>query len=116
MQIFLVLLILAALVLITLAGVFISSLLLGGMLAASKKAQLLTPIFLVVIPAAAAGALLGGIVVGYFAIKANDNLILLGPLGGLIAGGAAGLSIGTVGALIWWRKIARTPDSDPTAS
>jgi len=51
--------------------------------------------------------LVGGILVGYFAVRANDSLVLLGPLGGLVAGGAAGLSVGTAGALFWWWRIAR---------
>jgi len=107
MQIMLVLLVLAVLTLVTLAGIFVASLLLGGMLAASKRARLLAPVFLVVVPASAVGALIGGALVGYFAVQANSALIFLGPVGGLLAGGAAGLSVGTAGALVWWWRISR---------
>ena len=107
MQIVLVLLILAVLVVVTLAGILVGSLLLGGMLAATKRARIMAPVFLVVVPASAVGALAGGVLVGYFAVQANDNLVFLGPLGGLIIGGAAGLSVGTAGALFCWWRISR---------
>jgi hypothetical protein len=107
MQIMAALFILALLILVTLIGVLIGSLLLGGMLGATKRARIIAPIFLVVIPVSVVGALAGGILIGYFAVKANDNLILLGPLGGIIAGGVAGLAVGIAGALFWWWRISR---------
>jgi hypothetical protein len=106
MPIMMMLLILAILVIVTLAGIFIGSLLLGGMLSASKMARLLAPIFLVVIPASAVGALTGGILVGYFAVKSNGDYVFVGTLGGLFAGGAAGLSVGTAVALFWYWRIS----------
>ena len=112
MQIMLVLVILAVLAVVTLGGILVGSLLLGGMLVASKRARLIAPVFLVVAPAAVVGALAGGIVVGYFAVRADENLVLFGPLGGLIAGGAAGLSVGTAGALFWWWRISRAKETD----
>ena len=108
MQVFLVLLVLAVLVLVTLVGITISSLLLGGMLAATERARILAPVFLIVVPSTAIGALVGGILVGYLAVEANESAIFLGPLAGLIAGGAAGLSIGTAAALFWWWRKSRS--------
>jgi len=112
MPVFAALIILAILTIVTLAGILVGSLLLGGMLAASKRARLVAPVFLVVVPASAIGALAGGVLVGYYSVKANDNLALLGPVGGLIAGGAAGLSVGTAGALFWWWRISRGARAD----
>ena len=107
MQIFALLIILAALVLVMLAGIFIASLLLGGMLFASQHGRLIAPVFLVVVPASAVGALVGGVLVGYFAARANDSLVFAGSFGGLVLGGAAGLSAGTAGALFWWWRLSR---------
>jgi hypothetical protein len=107
MQIMLLLVILAVLVVVTLFGIFIGSLLLGGMLSTSKVAKWLAPIFFIVVPMAAMGALAGGVLIGYLAVSADERLILIGPVGGLITGGASGLSVGTVIALLWWRRIAR---------
>jgi hypothetical protein len=108
MQIFLLLVALAAAVLAMLGGVLAGSLLLGGMLSATKRARVFAPLFLLVIPGTAAGALAGGMFIGYWAIKANENLIFLGPLGGLVVGGAGGLGLGLAGALVWWWRMSRS--------
>jgi hypothetical protein len=108
MQIVLVLVVLAAAVLAMLGGVLVGSLLLGGMLSATKRARVFAPLFLLVIPGTVAGSLAGGIFIGYWAVKANENLIVLGPLGGLVVGGASGLGLGVAGALFWWWRMSRS--------
>jgi hypothetical protein len=107
MQIVLILLVLAAGVLLTLGAVFVGSLIFGGLLLYAKRAQIFVPIFFLIVPAMILGSLAGGIIVGYFAVRANENLIFLGPLGGLIIGGALGVSLGLIGAIFWWRRISR---------
>jgi hypothetical protein len=107
MQIVLVLFILAAAVLLTLGAVLVGSLILGGVLLCTKRIRALVPIFFLIVPATILGSLAGGIIIGYFSIRANENLVFLGPVGGLLAGGVAGLLLGVAGALIWWFRIAR---------
>ena len=107
MQIVLILVVLAAAVLLTLGAVLIGSLVLGGVLASTKRTRFLVPVFFLLVPATVLGAVAGAVVVGYFAVKANDSLIFLGPLGGLVAGGIGGLLLGLVGALLWWRRMSR---------
>lgn len=107
MQIILVLLILAAAVLLTLGAVLVGSLVLGGVFLCTKRARVLVPIFFLIVPATILSSLAGGVIVGYFSIRANENLVFLGPVGGLLAGGVAGLFLGLAGALIWWVRIAR---------
>ena len=107
MQIVLVLLILAAAVLLTLGAVLVGSLVLGGVFLCTKRARVLVPIFFLIVPVTILGSLAGGVIVGYFSIRANENLVFLGPLGGLVAGGTEGLLFGLAGALLWWLRISR---------
>jgi hypothetical protein len=112
MQIIVILLVLAAAALVTLGAILVSSLVFGGILVATSRARVLVPIFFVLIPSTVVSTLLGGVAVGYFAVRANENLIFLGPLGGLLLGGVTGLSVGLVGALLWWWRMshrAQTP-------
>ncbi len=107
MQIIVILLILAAAALVTLGAILVSSLVFGGILVATSRARVLVPIFFVLVPSTVISSLLGGVTVGYFAVRANENLIFLGPLGGLILGAVTGLSVGLAGALFWWWRMSR---------
>jgi hypothetical protein len=107
MQIVLVLLVIAAAVLVTLGAVLLGSLIFGGLLLHAKRARVLVPIFFLIVPATVLGSLAGGAIVGYLAIRANENSVFLGPLGGLAIGAVAGLLIGLAGAVFWWRRISR---------
>ena len=62
---------------------------------------------LLVVPAAVLGSLAGGVFVGYSAFKYDENLVFLGPLGGLVLGGIAGGALGLLGAMLWWWLAAR---------
>ncbi|HME89115.1 MAG TPA: hypothetical protein VKE30_07900 [Chthoniobacterales bacterium] len=73
------------------------------------------PIFFVLIPSAVVSAVLGAVAVGYFAVRANENLIFLGPLGGLIVGAVVGLAVGLTGALFWWWRMSRRPHMPATS-
>ena len=106
MQIVLVLLIVAAAVLLTLGAVLVGSLVLGGVFLCMELVRVLVPVFFLIVPATILGSLAGGVIVGYFSIRTNENLVFLGPVGGLLAGGLAGLFLGLAGALIWWVRIA----------
>src|SRR5947207_7532428 len=107
MAIVLVLLLLAVAALVTLAAILVGSLVFGGILVATSRARFLAPIFFVLIPSMVITTLLGGVIVGYFAVRTNENLIFLGPIGGLVLGGLIGLSVGLAGALFWWWRISR---------
>ena len=109
MPIVIILLILAAAALVTLGAIFVSSLVFGGILVATSRARVLVPIFFVLIPVTVVTTLLGGVTVGYFAVRADEHLIFLGPLGGLIVGGVVGVAVGLTGALVWWRRMSRRP-------
>jgi hypothetical protein len=113
MQVIVILLILAAAALVTLGAILVSSLVFGGILVATSRARVLVPIFFVLIPSTIVSALLGGVTVGYFAVRANDNFIFLGPLGGLFLGGVTGLAVGFGGALFWWWRMSRGPRTPP---
>lgn len=88
MQIVLVLIVLAAAVLFTLGAVLLGSLVLGGVLMCFKPTQALIPLAFLIVPANVLGSLSGGVIVGYFSVRANENLLFLGPLAGLVAGGS----------------------------
>ena len=108
----LILLLLAVAAVMTLGTILVGSILSGGILVATSRARVLVPIFFVFIPVTIISTVIGGVAVGYFTIRADENLILLGPLGGLIVGGLAGIAVGLAGALIWWWRMsrrARTP-------
>ena len=107
MAIVVVLVILAAVVLCTLGGALLASLFFGGLLLAAGRARILVPIFFVVFPSILVGAFTGSATVGYFAVRENENLILRGPLGGLILGAIVGSAIGIGGALVWWWRVSR---------
>ena len=62
MGIVIVLLLLAA-VLVTLAAMLVGSLIFGGILLATPRARVLVPIFFVLVPATITGSLLGGTVI-----------------------------------------------------
>src|SRR5215216_3436680 len=98
MAIVLVLLVIAAAVLLTLGAVFVGSLIFGGILLTTKRARVLVPVFFLIVPATLLGSLAGGVIIGYYSVRANENLIFLGPVGGLVAGGVVGLLLGLVGA------------------
>jgi hypothetical protein len=115
MAIVLVLVIMAAAVLLTLGAVFVGSLIFGGLLLCTKRARIFVPIFFLILPATILGSLAGGVILGYFAVQDNENLIFLGPLGGLIFGGVVGLSLGLLGALFWWWWISRAGKRPNTA-
>ncbi|MGI8966855.1 MAG: hypothetical protein ACR2H1_12320 [Limisphaerales bacterium] len=108
MAIVLILLVMAAAVLLTVGAVFVGSLLFGGFLLCTKRARVLVPIFFLIVPATVLGSLAGSVIVGYFAIRSNENLIFLGPLGGLVVGGIIGFLLGLVGVAFWWGRIAGT--------
>jgi hypothetical protein len=107
MAIVLVLLVIAAAVLLTLGAVFVGSLIFGGILLTTKRARVLVPVFFLIVPATLVGSLAGGVIIGYYSVRANENLIFLGPVGGLIAGGISGLLLGLGGALLWWWRMSR---------
>jgi hypothetical protein len=107
MAIVLVLIVIAAVILLTLGAVFVGSLIFGGILLTTKRARVLVPVFFLIVPATLLGSLAGGVLIGYFSVRANENLIFLGPVGGLIVGGVAGLLLGLGGALLWWRRMSR---------
>ena len=111
MPIVIILLILAIAVLVTLGAILVGSLIFGGILLTTARARVLVPIFFVLVPVTVVGALVGGATVGYFSVRANENLIFLGPLGGLILGGITGLAVGLAGALFWWSRISRPATS-----
>jgi hypothetical protein len=90
-----------------LGAIFVSSFVFGGILMATSRARFLVPVFFVLIPCTMVSTLLGGMIVGYFAVRANENLIFLGPLGGLILGGIIGLAVGLIGAVFWWWRMSR---------
>ena len=113
MQIIVILLILAAAALVTSGAILVGSLVFGGILVATSRARVLVPIFFVLIPATVVSAVLGGVTVGYFAVRSNDNFIFLGPLGGLLLGGVTGLAVGLAGALFWWWRMSRRPRITP---
>jgi hypothetical protein len=106
MAIVLVLFAIAASVLFTLGAVLIGSLVLGGLLLNVKWAQVFLPIFFVIIPTWVVGSIAGAVIIGQVAVQSNPSLIFLGPLGGLVLGGAAGLLLGTLGAVFWWRRAS----------
>ena len=66
--------------------------------------------FFLIVPATVLGSLAGGAIVGYLSIRANENLVFLGPLAGLVTGAVAGLLLGLAGAVLWWRRISRAAD------
>jgi hypothetical protein len=107
MAIALVLLILAVSVLVTLAAIISGSFIFGGVLLATARARVLVPIFFVIVPNTVVGALVGGVTVGYFLVRSNENLIFLGPLGGLVIGTIIGFTVGIAGALFWWWRMSR---------
>jgi hypothetical protein len=107
MQIVLILLLLATAVLAVLVALLVGSLALGGLLLIFKPVRVLAPLFLLVVPAAVLGSLAGGVFVGYSAFKYDENLVFLGPLGGLVLGGIAGGALGLLGAMLWWWLAAR---------
>jgi hypothetical protein len=102
MQIMLVLFLLAVAGVLGLGGAFVISLVVGIVVSRTGGGKPFAPIFLLMIPSAAIGALSGGVAMGCWAVQHNDNLILLGPLGGIVIGGAIGLLAGTTLAAIWW--------------
>lgn len=108
MQIVLILVALAGAVLLTLGAVLAGSLVFGAILATTRRARVLVPVFVFLVPATILGAVAGAIIVGYFAVKMNDSLIFLGPLGGLVAGGIGGVSLGSAAALYWWWRLSRS--------
>jgi hypothetical protein len=107
MQIVLVLIVIAAAVIATLCAVLVGSLIFGGLLLTNKRARVFAPIFFAIVPATVLGAAAGAVIVGYLLVRANDNLIFLGPLGGLVAGGVTGFALGLAGALFWWWRLSR---------
>src|SRR5690606_29763459 len=105
-----VMLVIAALALaILLAGAvaLVGTMLLGIGTAAFKQTRFVSPIFLLIVPSTLLGAVAGCFGLGYWLItRVNENLLLWGPLLGLLVGAAAGASFGTlVSALIWWRTL-----------
>jgi len=113
MQIILVLLFLAAVAVLALLGTLTISLLVGVILSRFPKAKAIAPVFLTIIPAGAIGALAGGVGIGYLAVRHNEHLILLGPLGGTIIGGVVGLTLGTGLAGAWWHRRNKTQQNTP---
>jgi hypothetical protein len=107
MAIVLVLLVIAAGVLLTLGAVFVGSLIFGGILLATKRARVLVPVFFLIVPATLIGSLAGAVIIGFYSVRANESLIFLGPVGGLVIGGIAGLLLGLGGALLWWLRMSR---------
>jgi hypothetical protein len=110
-QIVFVVLVLAAAVLLSLGAALV-----GGILLTTKRARVLVPVFFLLVPATILGALAGGLLVGYLAVKANQNLLFLGPLAGLILGGVVGLLFGLVGAVFWWWRMSRAADPESRLS
>jgi hypothetical protein len=115
-QIIALLVVIWALIVATLAAVIVAALIVGGMLSTYPRARAFVPLFLIVIPATAIGALFGGLAVGILSVRVDDALVLLGPLFGLILGGAAGLAVGLVLALVQWRRMATDTGRTQTAS
>lgn len=107
MQIGLVLVLLGLLVIGALLAVFVGSLLLGGVTVATGRLRILRPLVFVVVPCSVVGALAGAVTVGYVAVRANESLILLGPVGGLLLGATAGALFGCGGAAIWWYRMLK---------
>ena len=113
MQVILLLLFLAAVTVLTLLGTLTISFLMGVVLSRFPKAKAIAPIFFIAVPASAIGALAGGIGIGYLAIRYNEHLIFLGPMGGIIIGGVVGLTVGTGVAGIWWLRRSKILQNTP---
>jgi hypothetical protein len=107
-QIVLVLVVLAVLIVAGLAVVLLGALCLGGLAALSRRARVARPIFFVVIPTTVIGALASAATVGTLAVRADQNLIVLGPLAGLAGGATIGLLLGLLGAGFWWWSMHRS--------
>jgi hypothetical protein len=107
MAIVLILLLLAIAAITTLAAILVGSFVFGSILLATSRARVLIPIFFVLIPVTVVSTLLGGVTVGYVAVRVDENFIFLGPLGGLIIGGVVGVAVGLAGALFWWWRMSR---------
>ena len=104
MFIMVVLLVLAVAVTGGLAFAFVTSLVLGVVLSRTKTPSLLSAIFLFAIPGAVVGAAVGAIVIGYFAVQANQSALVLGPLAGLLVGGIAGGGSGAIAGVAWSKR------------
>ncbi|HMK76187.1 MAG TPA: hypothetical protein VK568_08410 [Thermodesulfobacteriota bacterium] len=113
MQIVLVLLFLAAVAVLALSGTLTISLLVGVLLSRFPKAKPIAPVFVSIIPAGAIGALAGGVGIGYIAVRYDEHLVFLGPLGGIIIGGLIGLIVGTGLAGTWWYRRKRAQQNSP---
>jgi hypothetical protein len=104
MAIVVVLVVMALAVAVGLVVLFVGSLVAGALLSRTRLPRVLTAIFLFAIPAGALGAAVGVIGIGYLAVQRNENLIFLGPLGGLVVGGVAGLLGGAGAGALWARR------------
>ena len=107
MAIVLILIAIAAAIAVTAVAILVGALITGWLLSRTRRGRVFGPIFFIIIPAMVVGSIAGAVIVGYFAVHANENLIVLGPLGGLGIGGLVGLSFGLAGALFWWRRNSR---------
>lgn len=105
MPIMLILLLLAITAAVCLLGGLALSILLGGILMRFPRARYFAPVFLILFPTTIAGMVAGGVGLGYMAYASNQSAILLGPLGGMLAGGGAGFLIGAAGTAFWWSRM-----------
>ena len=109
MFIMIVFVVLALAVIGGLTFAFVTSLILGVVLTKTKTPSLLAAGFLFAIPGAVVGAAVGAVVIGYLAYQANQSAIVLGPLAGLLVGGAAGGGSGAIAGVAWSKR--RPPHS-----
>jgi hypothetical protein len=102
MQVFLIIFLFFAFLLLANVAAMVISLILGIVLLFFPRFRFLAPVFLLIVPSAVICGLAGGIGIGYLVFKYNINFVLLGPIAGLLIGGVVGLLTGTVLSCIWW--------------
>jgi len=54
-------------------------------------------------------ALGGGIGVGYLSLQLHESAVVVGTGVGLLLGVISGFGMGFLMAVLWWRRLARTP-------
>ena len=109
MMIVLVLAAMVVIVVMACVGVAAGAVVVGVGAAWWGRTRVLAPVFLLVIPLAALGALAGCFGIGAYLVRHVDwNLVVWGPVLGLVLGGWAGglMGVGCSG-VIWWRAARR---------
>jgi len=91
---------------VTLGFILLVSASLGYVLWKKRGRTYGAALLLLGIPSAVVGAVLGGVGVGAWAIRANGSLLFWGPLAGTCAGALVGGLLGLGAALSWSRRGA----------